>query len=106
MKPVLTVAALGAGIGFAIAHAPDATSATDFRHDIQVIASEVASSLIRGIILGVNIGAYPSGLIPAHIQSRLTASEYAPAQSTDSNSGLDEMTRLYALRWADPVGVR
>jgi hypothetical protein len=90
MKPILTVAALVAGIGFTIAHATDSTSATGFRRDFTVIASEVASSLIRGIILGANVGLYPSGLVPAHIESRVTASGYSQVQSTDSNSVADE----------------
>lgn len=86
MKPILTAAALGAGIGFAIAHAADATSVTGSGRDIKVIVSEVASSLIRGIILGANVGPYPSGVVPAHIESRVTASGYAPAQSQDTDS--------------------
>jgi len=90
MKTVLTVAALVAGIGFAIAHATDSTTAPSPRRDIKVIAAEVASSLVRGIILGANVGPYPSGLIPSHIESRVTASGYAPAQSTDPNSLIDE----------------
>jgi hypothetical protein len=92
MKPILTAAALVAGIGFAIAHAADATSVTGSRRDIKAIASEVASSLIRGIILGANVGPYPSGVIPAHIESRVTASGYAPARSqgSDSNSVVDD----------------
>ena len=90
MKPVLTAAALVAGMGLVIAQATNATNAPDFWRDIKVIAPEVASSLIRGIILGANVGAYPSGLIPAHIESRVTASGYAPAQTTDSNSVADE----------------
>jgi hypothetical protein len=90
MKPIVTAAALVAAVGFAIAHAADSTNATGSRRDIKVIASEVAGSLIRGIILGVNVGAYPSGLIPTHIESRVTASGYAPARNTDSNSLADE----------------
>jgi hypothetical protein len=90
MKTVLTAAALVAGIGFAVAHATDSTNATGPRRDIKVIASEVASSVIRGIILGANLGPYPSGLLPAHIESRVTASGYAPAESSDSNSVVDE----------------
>jgi hypothetical protein len=91
MKPTWTAAAVAAGIGFAIAgfaiaHAADSTNTTDVRRDIKAIASEVASSLFRGIILGANVGPYPSGLIPANIESRVTASGYTPAQITDSNS--------------------
>jgi hypothetical protein len=91
MKPILTAAALVAGIGFAIAHPADATSVTGLR-DIKAIASEVASSLIRGIILGANVGPYPSGVVPAHIESRVTASGYSPARSqgADSNSVVDD----------------
>lgn len=91
MKTVLTAATLVAGIGFAIAHATDSTNAADSQRDnIKVIASKVANSLIRGIILGANVGPYPSGAVPAHIESRVTASGYAPAQTTDSNSDADE----------------
>jgi len=90
MKSKLTVAAIVAATGFAIAHAADSTNATDSQRDIKAIASKVASSLIRGIILGVNVGPYPSGLVRAHIESRVTASGYAPAPSTDSNSVVDE----------------
>jgi hypothetical protein len=90
MKPVLTAAALVAGIGFAVAHATDSTNATRPRCDIKVIASELASSVVRGIILGANLGPYPSGLVPTHIESRVTASGYAPAESNDSNSVVDE----------------
>lgn len=86
MKPILIVAALAAAMGLPTAHAADSTNATDSQRDIQVIVSEVASSLIRGIILGVNVGTYPSGVVPAHIASRVMASGYAPAQTTDSNS--------------------
>jgi hypothetical protein len=90
MKLALTAAALVAAIGFAIAHAADSTNATDSRPYIVAIASEVATSFIKGIILGANVGPYPSGLVPAHIESRVTASGYAPAQSSDSNSVADE----------------
>jgi hypothetical protein len=51
MKPTLIVAALVAAIGFAVAQATDSTNTTAPRRDVKVIASEVASSLIRGIIL-------------------------------------------------------
>ena len=99
MKPVLTaatlVAAVGflvAAIGFATTHAADSTNAADSRPDIKVIASELANSLIVGIILGANVGPHPSvgpypyGLTPAQIEWRVMASGYAPAQQTDSNS--------------------
>jgi hypothetical protein len=85
MKPTLIVAALVAAIGFAVAQATDSTNTTAPRRDVKVIASEVASSLIRGIILGANVGPYPSGLVTAHVESRVTASGYAPAQTIDSN---------------------
>jgi hypothetical protein len=85
MKPVLTAAALVAGIGFATTHPTESSW-----RDIKVIASEVADSLISGIILGANVGPYLSGLVPAHIESRVTASGYAPAQVTDSYSAADE----------------
>ena len=90
MKPILTAAALVAGVGLAIAHASDSTNVTNSWRDIKVIASEVASSLVRGIILGANVGPYPSGLVPAHIESRVTASGYASPPSTDSNLVADE----------------
>jgi hypothetical protein len=90
MKSILTAAALVAAVGFAIEHAADSTNTTDSRRDIKVVASQVASSLIRGIILGANIGPYPSGLIPAQVESRVAASGYAPASSTDSNAFVDE----------------
>jgi hypothetical protein len=84
MKPVLSAAALVAGIGLTT------MSATHSSHDIKVIASEVASSLIGGIILGGNVGPYLTGLVPAHIESRVTASAYAPAQTIDPSSITDE----------------
>jgi hypothetical protein len=83
MKPALT-AALVAGIGFTTA------STAESPRDIKVIVSEVARSLIGGIILGANVGPYLSGLFPAHIESRVTASGYAPDLTTDPPSDADE----------------
>lgn len=48
--------------------------------DVNFVASEVGRSLINGIILGGHVGPYLSGLDPAHIRSRVTASDYAPAR--------------------------
>jgi hypothetical protein len=90
MKSILTAAAIVAAIGVAIAHAADSTNPTDSRRDIKVVVSEMANSLIRGIILGANVGPYPSGLVPAHIKSRMMASGYSSASSADSNSVTDE----------------
>ena len=83
MKPALT-AALVAGIGFTT------PSTTESPRNIMVIASEMASSLIGGIILGANVGPYLSGLLPAHIASRVAASGYAPARNADPPSDTDE----------------
>jgi hypothetical protein len=85
MKPILIAAALVACIVVATTRATDGS-----RHDIKIIASEVARGLIAGIILGANVGPYLSGLIPAHIESRVTASGYAPAPPPDSYSLADE----------------
>jgi hypothetical protein len=83
MKPALT-AALVAGIGFTT------TSTAESPRDIKVIVSEVSRNLIGGIVLGANVGPYLSGLLPAHIESRVTASGYAPASITDPPSNADE----------------
>jgi hypothetical protein len=85
MKPILIAAAFVACIAVATTHATEGS-----RRDIKIIASEVARGLIGGIILGVNVEPYLSGLIPAHIESRVTASGYAPAQPLDSFSVADE----------------
>lgn len=85
MKPVLLAAALVAAIGAATTRAT-----TGAWPDINVIASEVAHSAISGIILGANVGPYLSSLVPAHIESRVTASGHAPNQTTDSYSVADE----------------
>jgi hypothetical protein len=85
MKQILTAAALVACIAVATTHATEGS-----RRDIKTIASELARGLIGGIILGVNVGPYLSGLIPAHIESRVTASGYAPVQDLDSYSVADE----------------
>ena len=79
MKKVLTAAALVAGTGFV-------TIATDFQPDAKVLASELARSFISGIILGANVGPYQYGLVPAHIESRVTASGYASAPTSDRYS--------------------
>jgi hypothetical protein len=83
MKPSLT-AALVAGIGFTT------TSTAESPREIKVIASEVARRLIGGIVLGANVEPYLSGLLPADIESRVTASGYAPAPTTDPPSNADE----------------
>jgi hypothetical protein len=85
MKPIYIAATLVACAAIA------ATQATErSRRDIKILASEMARGLIGGIILGVNVGPYLSGLIPAHIESRVTASGYAPPQPADSYSVADE----------------
>jgi hypothetical protein len=83
MNSALT-AALVAGIVFTT------TSTTESPRHIKVIASEMASSLIGGIILGANVGPYLSSLLPAHIESRVAASGYSPAQNADPASDADE----------------
>jgi hypothetical protein len=65
---VLTAAALVAGIGFATAIEPD------FRPDASVV-SEVAGSLISGIILGSNV--WQSVPVAADVESRMMASGHA-----------------------------
>ncbi|HMA71087.1 MAG TPA: hypothetical protein VKP67_06315 [Xanthobacteraceae bacterium] len=80
MQQVLTGAAFVAALGF------PTTIETGLRPDARAIASEVAHGLIRGIILGSNVWAYSSGLVPAHIESRVTASGYALAPATDRYS--------------------
>jgi hypothetical protein len=85
MKQILTAAALVACIVVATTHATEGS-----RRDIKIIASELARGLIGGIILGVNVGPYLSGLIPAHIEARVTASGYAPVQDLDSYTVADE----------------
>jgi hypothetical protein len=85
MKPILIAGALVACVAVA------ATQATEgSRRETKLLASEVARGLIGGIILGVNVGPYLSGLIPAHIESRVTASGFAPPQPADSYSVADE----------------
>ena len=79
MKPALT-AALVAGVSFAT------TSGTDTR----AIMEELARSLVRGIILGVNVGPYPSGLTPAQVESRVTISGHIPARTVSPDSVDDE----------------
>jgi hypothetical protein len=79
MKKVLTAAALVAGTGFAMI-------AADFQPDAKVLTSELVRSVISGIILGANAGPYQSGLVRAHIESRVTASGYVSAPTTDRYS--------------------
>jgi hypothetical protein len=67
MKPILTAAALAAGIGVA-------TTSASAQHDI---ASETGRSVINGIILGGKVGPDFYSFIPSNIESRVTAS--APA---------------------------
>lgn len=88
MKPVLLAVAFVAATGVATRHATEG-SWRDI-HGIEVTASEVARSLISGIILGANVGPYLSGLVPAHIESRVTASGHAAAQTIDSYPVADE----------------
>src|SRR5215475_12652346 len=85
MKPILIAAAFVACVAVATTQATEGS-----RHDVKIIASEIARGLIGGIILGVNVGPYLSGLIPAHIESRVTASGYAPAPPLDAYSVADE----------------
>jgi hypothetical protein len=89
MKAILVAAALAAGVAVAATHATEGS-----RRDIKIIASEVVRGLIGGIILGANVGPYLSGLIPAHIESRVTASGYTSEQPSeqpfDSYSVADE----------------
>jgi hypothetical protein len=85
MKPILIAAALVACVAVATTYATEGS-----RRDISIIASELARGLIAGIILGANVGPYLSGLIPAHIESRVTASGYAPVPPPDSYSVADE----------------
>lgn len=85
MKPVLLAVAFVAATGVATRHATEGSW-----RGIEVTASEVARSLVSGIILGANVGPYLSGLVPAHIESRVTASGYAPAQTIDSYPVADE----------------
>jgi hypothetical protein len=99
---MLIAAALAAGAAVATTHATEGS-----RPDIKVIASEVARGLIGGIILGANVGPYLSGLIPAHIESRVTASGYAPAQPPDSYSPTSDAILQPAGQPAEGgVGVR
>ncbi len=85
MKPVFLAVALVAALGVATTRATESSWL-----DIKVIASEVARGLVSGIILGVNVEPYLSGLVPAHIESRVTHSGYAPAQAADLYSVADE----------------
>jgi hypothetical protein len=90
MKKMLTAAAaLVAGTGVATAIFATTTE-TDLQPDAKVIASEVARSLITGIILGSNVGPYQSTLVPAHIESRVTASGMASAPTADRYSVASE----------------
>jgi hypothetical protein len=79
MIRVLTVAALVAGIGFA-------AIATVLQPDAKAVAPELVRSLLSGIILGANVGPYQSGLVPAHIESRVTASGVASVPTGDRYS--------------------
>jgi hypothetical protein len=78
MKQILIAAAIAAGVS--VAGIGLATIVTDFRPETKAIASKLAPAVVRGIILGANVGPYQS---PAHIESRVTASGYAPAQTTN-----------------------
>jgi hypothetical protein len=85
MKLLSIAAALAVGVVVATTPATEGS-----RPDIKIIASEMARGLIGGIILGVNVEPYLSGLIRAHIESRVTASGYAPAPPLDTYSVADE----------------
>jgi hypothetical protein len=85
MKPLSVAAALVASI--VVTATPETEGS---RRDIKIIASEVARGLIGGIILGVNVGPYLSSLMPAHIESRVTASGYAPSAPLDPYAVADE----------------
>jgi len=78
MKPALT-AALVAGVSFA----------TTSGIDTCAVVSELGRSLVRGIILGANVGPYLSGLTPGHIESRVTVSGYGSNRTTDPDSAED-----------------
>jgi hypothetical protein len=82
MKRALIAAALVAGIGFT------AMIATD--PDAKVVASEVAHGLVSGIILGSSVEPYQAKLVPDLIESRVTASGYAPAPTFHRYSVADE----------------
>jgi len=85
MKRALIAAALVAGIGFATMIA-----ATDLQPDVKIVASEVAHSVVSGIILGSSVEPYQSKLVPDLIESRVTASGYARAPTVDQYSVADE----------------
>ena len=68
MKQMLMAAALVAGIGFATA------IETGFRPGAGIIASEVARSLVSGIILGANV--WQSVPVPADVELRVMAGAY------------------------------
>ena len=74
-KVLMVVAAFVAGFGFAT------TLDTDIQATTRVVMSEVASSVVSGIILGSNVWAHPPGGVPADVESRVRASGYAPAPS-------------------------
>ena len=62
-------AAFVAGVGFTT------MIATDFRPDVKVLASEVARSVVKGIILGSGVEPYQSKLVPDLIEWRVVAIE-------------------------------
>jgi hypothetical protein len=85
MKRALIAAALVAGLVFTTINA-----ATDLGPDAKVVASEVAHSVIIGIILGSGVEPYQSKLVPDLIESRVMASGYVPAPTVDPYPVADE----------------
>jgi len=63
----IAAAAFVAGVGFTT------SIATDFRPDAKVLASGVARSVVRGIILGSGVEPYQSKLVPDLIEWRVAA---------------------------------
>jgi hypothetical protein len=62
-----------ASLGFAAGVCFTSMIATDFRPDAKVLASEVAHSVVSGIILGSSVEPYQSKLIPDLIEWRVAA---------------------------------
>jgi len=80
MRQVFIAAAFVAGVCFTT------TIATDFRPDANVLASEVAHSVVSGIILGSSVEPYQSKLVPDLIEWRIAAN----GLSTDGYSVADK----------------
>ena len=77
MQRALTAAALVAGLGFGN------PLETIFQAAAKIVASDVAHSLINGIILGSDVGPYQSQMLPAQIELRVTASGHRSTAPTD-----------------------